>query len=342
MSAERLTHIDEQGRSRMVDVGAKDPSERIARACARVRMSSAAARAVQDGDGPKGEVLGVARLAGIQAAKQTAQLIPLAHPLALTFADVSASVVVAEGLVELRSEVRTHGRTGVEMEAMTACAVAALTIYDVVQGLEPGIVLEQIVLLEKRGGRSDYVREPAAEHGQGAEPAQQQEPAHGVPGQRPRTALLTVSTSKAAGRGVDESGEQLVALAGRLGAEVLAREVTPDDRPLIEARLRHFAGDGGCALVLTSGGTGVAPSDVTPEATAAVIEREIPGIAQAMREASRPHTPNWALSRGLAGICGETLIVNLPGSPRSIEQVGEALLRSIPHALELIAGARPH
>jgi cyclic pyranopterin phosphate synthase len=342
MSAERLTHIDEQGRSRMVDVGAKDPSERIARARARVRMSSAAAQAVQDGDGPKGEVLGVARLAGIQAAKQTAQLIPLAHPLALTFADVSASVLVAEGLVELLSEVRTRGRTGVEMEAMTACAVAALTIYDMVKGLEPGIVLEQIVLLEKHGGRSDYVREGSAEPAQGGRDARQPEPSDAVAGRRPRTALLTISTSKAAGHGVDESGEQLAALAGRLGAEVLAREVIPDDRALIEARLRHFSGDAACALVLTSGGTGVAPSDVTPEATAAVIEREIPGVAQAMREASRQHTPNWALSRGLAGIRGQTLIVNLPGSPRSIEQVGEALQGAIPHALELIGGGRPH
>lgn len=154
----RLTHIDETGRARMVDVGAKDVTERIARARARVRMSEAAARAVRDGDGPKGEVLGVARLAGVQAAKQTGQLIPLAHPLPLTFADVTASVAIEQGIVEIRSEVRTVARTGVEMEAMTACAVAALTVYDMVKGLERGIELEQVVLLEKRGGRSDYVR----------------------------------------------------------------------------------------------------------------------------------------------------------------------------------------
>jgi cyclic pyranopterin monophosphate synthase len=154
----RLTHIDETGRARMVDVGAKDITERVARARARVRMSGAAARAVRDGDGPKGEVLGVARLAGVQAAKQTGQLIPLAHPLPLTFADVTASVDVEQGIVEILSEVRTVARTGVEMEAMTACAVAALTVYDMVKGLERGIQLEQVVLLEKRGGRSDYVR----------------------------------------------------------------------------------------------------------------------------------------------------------------------------------------
>jgi molybdenum cofactor biosynthesis protein MoaC len=153
-----LSHIDADGRARMVDVGHKLPTERVARARARVRMSPRSARAVQEGSGPKGEVIGVARLAGIQAAKQTGMLIPLAHPLPLTFADVAASVHAEEGLVELTSDVRTIARTGVEMEAMTACAVAALTVYDMVKGLERGIVLEQMALLEKRGGRSDYRR----------------------------------------------------------------------------------------------------------------------------------------------------------------------------------------
>ncbi len=119
-------------------------------------MSIGTAQAVQRGDGPKGEVLAVARLAGVQAAKQTGQLIPLAHPLMLTFVDIRASVDAGQGLVELLSEVRTVGRTGVEMEAMTAVTVAALTVYDMVKGLERGIVLEEVVLLEKRGGRSDY------------------------------------------------------------------------------------------------------------------------------------------------------------------------------------------
>jgi len=152
--SERLTHIDGEGTARMVDVGDKRPGERRARARARVRMSPETARAVEAGDAPKGDVLGVARLAGIQAAKQTAGLIPLAHPLPLTFVDVEASVDAGEGLVELLAEARTVDRTGVEMEAMTACAVAALTVYDMVKGLERGVELGEIVLLEKSGGRS--------------------------------------------------------------------------------------------------------------------------------------------------------------------------------------------
>ncbi len=119
----------------------------------------------------------------------------------------------------------------------------------------------------------------------------------------------------------------------------------PDDRALIEARLRGWADAedvrGRCALVLTSGGTGVSPDDLTPEATHTVIDREIPGIAEAMRLASGPHTANWMLSRATAGVRAATLIVNLPGRPRAIEQVGEALAPALSHALTLIAGRRP-
>jgi cyclic pyranopterin phosphate synthase len=159
MTERRLTHLDEEGAARMVDVGAKQAGERRARARARVRMTPATARAVEAGDAPKGDVLGVARLAGIQAAKQTGALIPLAHPLSLTFVDVEGSIDPDRGLVELVSDARTVARTGVEMEAMTACAVAALTVYDMVKGLERGVEMEQIVLLEKTGGRGDWRRD---------------------------------------------------------------------------------------------------------------------------------------------------------------------------------------
>jgi cyclic pyranopterin phosphate synthase len=151
-----LTHLDADGSARMVDVGSKPTSTRRARARARVRMSPEAAAAVAAGDGPKGEVLGTARLAGIMAAKQTPQLIPLAHPLALNVVSVDASVDVDAGLVELVADVAVDAKTGVEMEAMVACAVAALTVYDMVKGLERGVTIEQVTLLEKTGGRNDW------------------------------------------------------------------------------------------------------------------------------------------------------------------------------------------
>jgi molybdenum cofactor biosynthesis protein MoaC/molybdopterin converting factor subunit 1 len=149
-----LTHLDPGGRARMVDVGAKPETERRARAEARLRMSPETARAVERGEAPKGDVLGTARLAGIQAAKRTWELIPLAHPLALDFVDVEARVVAGDGVVLLSAEAGTTARTGVEMEAMTACAVAALAVYDMVKGLERGVAIEAIELVHKSGGRS--------------------------------------------------------------------------------------------------------------------------------------------------------------------------------------------
>lgn len=154
-----------------------------------------------------------------------------------------------------------------------------------------------------------------------------------------RAAIVTVSTSKARGDGEDESGARLADFAERLGAEIAGRDLIPDDPAQVEGRLRHWADEERCDLVLTTGGTGFAASDVTPEATRAVLEREAPGLAEAMRAASREHTPHWMLSRTVAGIRGRTLIVNFPGSPRSIEQAGKAIAFALPHAIALLRGA---
>jgi cyclic pyranopterin monophosphate synthase len=156
-----LPHLDDEGAARMVDVGAKEATERYARAEAVVRMSPETARAVARGDSRKGDVVGTARLAGIQAAKRTDELIPLAHPVALTYVGVEVQIDEEAGLIGLTSDARTVGQTGVEMEAMTACAVAALTVYDMVKGVERGVAIERIVLLEKSGGRSGEWRSEA-------------------------------------------------------------------------------------------------------------------------------------------------------------------------------------
>jgi molybdopterin adenylyltransferase len=153
-----------------------------------------------------------------------------------------------------------------------------------------------------------------------------------------RAVVVTVSTSKARGDGRDESGPKLAEAARAMGAQIAGTEVLPDDRELIEARLRHWADSEGCELILTTGGTGFAPSDVTPEATGAVIERLVPGISEAIRAASREHSRHWMLSRALAGIRGRTLIINFPGSPASIEQASGAIAGSVPHAVELLTG----
>lgn len=157
--APKLTHVDEAGDARMVDVGEKERTARVARAGARVRVSPSTMTLLRDGSTPKGDVLATARIAGIQAAKRTAELIPLCHPIALTSTKV---LLTLEGETEIHVEaiVRCMDRTGVEMEAMTAASVAALTVYDMLKGVERGIVIEAVRLLEKDGGRSGhYVRE---------------------------------------------------------------------------------------------------------------------------------------------------------------------------------------
>ncbi|HWE58708.1 MAG TPA: cyclic pyranopterin monophosphate synthase MoaC [Solirubrobacteraceae bacterium] len=156
-----LTHLGADGRAEMVDVSDKEVSQRLAVARAVVRVTPQTARLVAAGDAPKGDVIGVARIAGIQAAKRTHELIPLCHQLPLSFVGIEASIDVEAGVIELTAQVRTTARTGVEMEALTAASVAALTIYDMVKGVERGAVIERVELLEKSGGRSGHWQRPA-------------------------------------------------------------------------------------------------------------------------------------------------------------------------------------
>jgi len=156
-----LTHLTSDGRAEMVDVSDKQETARRARARAVVHVSPETAGAVARGEAKKGDVIGVARIAGIQAAKRTGELIPLCHPLPLSFVDVAAEVNAEAGIVEFTAEARITAQTGIEMEAMTAAAVAALTLYDMVKGLERGVAIEQVVLLEKSGGASGTWLRPA-------------------------------------------------------------------------------------------------------------------------------------------------------------------------------------
>ena len=158
MTSGPLTHLDAEGQARMVDVSAKAETARFARARGVVRMSPDAAARVLAGEAPKGDVTGVARIAAIQAAKRTGELIPLAHPLPLTHVDVAFDIDAGEGTVTLVAEARTTARTGVELEAMMACSVGAMAVYDMVKGIEPGVVIERIELLDKTGGKADYHR----------------------------------------------------------------------------------------------------------------------------------------------------------------------------------------
>lgn len=156
-----------------------------------------------------------------------------------------------------------------------------------------------------------------------------------------RTAILTISTSVARGDAEDRSGPRLAELAERQGADIVAMEVIPDDLPLVEDRMHHYVDDD-CALVLTTGGTGLTPDDVTPEATRRVIEREVPGFSEAMRAEAQRHTPTGILTRGLSGVAQRTLIINLPGSPKAIDELFPVIAPALEHAVATIRGRGGH
>lgn len=157
-----------------------------------------------------------------------------------------------------------------------------------------------------------------------------------------RIATITISTSKSAGNGEDRSTPALHEFVERLGGELAGSELIPDDRQLISERLRHFAADDSVNAIFTSGGTGLAMSDVTPEATLDVIDREAPGIAESLRLAAKPHTKYWMMSRGIAGLIGSTLVINFPGNPQAIGESGEPLIETLEHAMTLLLDDTGH
>lgn len=311
-----LSHLDEDGRARMVDVADKPVSDRFARARASVVLSPATCAAIAAGSLPKGDVGTVARLAGIQAAKRTAELVPLAHPLPLAHVDVELSTEPASGRVQIEATARTVAATGVELEALVAASAAAIAVYDMVKAVEPGARIEQLGVVEKRGGKLAPRRPQVAARG---------------------CAVVVVSTRAARGARVDACEPELRELASALDLPVLHSELVADDRQAIAALLRRLADRERVALVLTSGGTGLTSDDLTPEATLAVADRQVPGIAEFVRRVSAEHTPYAALSRGVAVLRAQTVIVNLPGSPRAVRQLREPLVPILRHALELVA-----
>ena len=295
---------------------------RRALAAATVRMRPEVLATLLDAGGPKGDALGVARLAGIAGAKRTADLIPLCHPLPLDRVDVELTPDRQAGTVRIQAEARATARTGVEMEALTAAGVAALTLYDMAKSLQRDIIIERVELLEKEGGRSGSWSR-----------------ASGPPARAEHEVLvITCSNRSSSGQRDDASGPVLLTVLRDAGWDAAPEaQVVADDEELIAAALVRAA-DAGYRLVLTTGGTGLTPGDVTPAATRRVIDRDVPGLAELMRVSGFASTPMAALSRGLVGARGTTLIANLPGSPRGARESLEALLPVLRHAVEQLAG----
>ena len=314
----QLSHLDSAGHARMVNVGAKPITNRHAVAEGRVRVGPEVAAAIRENTLKKGDLLQVARLAGIQAAKRASETILLCHPLPLTHVEVEAELVGE--VVLLRASARTAGQTGVEMEAMAAIAGAALNVVDMGKALNPSIVIQSIQVIEKTGGKSsNFAKKPDWKRA-------------------PLVAILTVSDTRSTGEAEDLATPLLCeAVETALGGIVSATQCVPDDQTVIVQTMRDWI-DSKIPpdLILTTGGTGLATRDVTPEATATLIDRPYPGLLELARSRCLPGKPYAYLSRAIAGIAAQTLIVNLPGSPRGAVETLQLMLDVLPHAIETL------
>ncbi|MER3387541.1 MAG: bifunctional molybdenum cofactor biosynthesis protein MoaC/MoaB [Microcella pacifica] len=340
-----LSHLDSDGRARMVDVSGKDVTVRRAVAAARYATRPDVIALLRDDALPKADVLTTARLAGIGAAKRTSELIPLCHPLPLDA--VSIDLDLTDDAVLITATASTSGRTGVEMEALTAATVAGLTLHDMIKAVDPEGTLTDVRLLEKSGGkRGDWRRQGSAGEGgageAGAGEAGPEVHHRDVRGGavRPRTAVVLVaSTRAAAGTRADETGPTIAHWLAAYGLAVDEPVVVPDAE--IGQALASALADSP-ALIIITGGTGVSPSDRTPEAVRAVLDTELPGIAEAVRERGRAATPTAVLSRAVAGIARGTVLVALPGSPGAVRDGLAVLEGSLDHLLAQLAGGGGH
>ncbi len=297
----------------MRDISAKYATLRTATARVAIRVAPATLRLLRQGKLPKGDPLPVARVAAIQAAKNTAQIIPYCHPVPVDF--VGIEFQVSRNRIEATAQVKAVGKTGVEMEALTAASVAALTLYDMLKPVDDQLEILGVQLLEKTGGKSDF---------QNVFPTP------------PRAAVLVMSDSIAAGRKKDLSGRLIVDRLKQAGLKVADYRIIPDDQELIERWLIRYADRSKLDLVITSGGTGLSPRDQTPEAMKRVIVRDVPGIAEAARAFGQDRLPYAMLSRGLAGLRGQTLIVNLPGSRKGTADYLAVLFPALLHAIKMV------
>jgi molybdenum cofactor biosynthesis protein MoaC len=298
----------------MKDISGKISTLRTARAEARLKASPQTIELLQDGKIPKGDPLPVAKVAAVQAAKNTSAIIPYCHPLPVDYVGVDFEVNDSE--IVVRVEVKAIYKTGVEMEALTAAAAAALTLYDMMKMLDDEMVIDGIVLLEKRGGKSDF------KDRLGKTPL--------------KAAVVVMSDSVAAGKKQDASGKLICERLRQEGIEVVNYQIVPDEEQAIERLICAYADGQKLDLVVTTGGTGLSPRDCTPEAIARLLDRTVPGIAEAARAYGQNRTPYAMLSRSQAGLRGRTLIITLPGSKTGTAESLDALFPGVLHAFHMM------
>lgn len=306
----------------MVDVGAKAATARTATATGRLIVRPDVVALVRADGLPKADVLATARIAGIAGAKKTSELIPLCHQVPLS--SVKLDFEFAADAILITATAKTTGQTGVEMEALTAVAIAGLTLHDMVKAVDPAAVLSDVRLEDKTGGKRGHWTRAGSS---------QVSP-------RPGTAAVVVaSTGGAAGTREDTTGPVIGEWLGAHGYALDAVTVVADSD--VAAELSRVLATAP-AVIITTGGTGASPTDRTPEATIALLDRELPGVAEAIRAAGIAITPTAALSRGLAGTANGTVIVNLPGSPGGVRDGLSVLDGLLDHLVAQIAGGGQH
>lgn len=301
----------------MVNITHKPTSLRKAVATAIVKTSSQQTiAAIQNKTVPKGDVFEFSRAAGLLAIKKTSDVIPDCHPLPIESAAIRHTVDGLNIVVEV--EVQTIYRTGVEVEAMHGASITALTMYDMLKPIDKEIEISTIRLVQKKGGKTDFSDKVAAPL---------------------RCAVVVCSDSVAGGSKQDSAGKAIIQKLQQQGLNTDAYLIIPDEKETIQAKAKQLSEEG-YDLVLFTGGTGLSPRDVTPEAIAPLLSRDIPGLMEAARSYGQQRTPYAMLSRGVAGFIHRTLVLTLPGSTRGAEETMDALFPYVLHIFRVAEGMR--
>ena len=309
-----FSHLDSKGDVKMVDVTDKTATVRIAKAVGEIHLQQATIALIQDYSIPKGNALTTAKIAGIQAAKKTSEIIPMCHQLNLSFVDLEFEL--GSELIIIRSIVKTREATGVEMEALTAVSIAALTMYDMCKAVDKTMTIGAIKLVEKIGGKSDRSVE-----------------------YRPSVGIITMSDSISADKSKDKSGPILVKGFADSGCKADHQKVLPDGTeeliPMIESWIKD-----GVELIITTGGTGLGPRDLTIQLVENKFDSKLPGIEQALHAYGRGKVKTAMLSRLTAGVIKGAIVICLPGSTGAVKDALRVLIPTIFHSFHMMKGEK--